>query len=468
MANGRCSKHYPKKFNASTVVDEDGYLIYMCQDNGRTVNRNGIDLDNRFVVPHNRQLLMKYDAHINVEWCNQSRSIKYLFKYVHKGHDRVTASFYQSVDKDGNKKEVDEIKIYYDCRYISPCEAAWRIFGFDIHFRDPPVEYLSFHLPDQQSVIFSDYDPIQNVMNHPTIRHSMFTEWMEANKKYEWAKELTYVEFPTKFVWNNSGREWQPRKKGFSIGRMFYVAPGTGELYCLRTLLNIVRGATTYDDIKTVNGVVYSSFRDACYALGLLNDDKEYIDGIMEASQWGTTHSLRNLFATLLTSDSLSRPEYVWSKCWQYLSDDILYRRRSVLDLQLTDNEIQSYALLEIEKILQGRGKSLREFDGMPFPDDVDELVSGNRLIYDELSYDRKKLTEDHKNYVNQLTDEQRYAYDRIIHAVDGDEGGVFFLNGFGGIGKTFVWKTLSAGIRSKGDIVLNVASSDKGVHWQN
>ena len=149
MANGRCTKHYPKKFSASTIVDKDGYPIYVRHDNGRTVNKNGIDLDNRFVVLHNRQLLMKYYAHINVEWCNQSRSIKYLFKYVHKGHDCVTASFYQSVDKDGNKKEVDEIKIYYDCRYISPCKVAWRIFGFDIHFRDPPVKYLSFHLPNQ-------------------------------------------------------------------------------------------------------------------------------------------------------------------------------------------------------------------------------------------------------------------------------------------------------------------------------
>ncbi|PHT78408.1 hypothetical protein T459_16460 [Capsicum annuum] len=77
---------------------------------------------------------MKYGAHINVEWCNQSKSIKYLFKYVNKGHDRATIAFSQSIHDEGSQ-DVDEINMYYDCRYISPCEAAWRIFGFFIHYR---------------------------------------------------------------------------------------------------------------------------------------------------------------------------------------------------------------------------------------------------------------------------------------------------------------------------------------------
>src|SRR5436309_5010720 len=102
--------------------------------------KNGVPLDNRYVVPHNRYLLLKYGAHLNVEWCNQSRSIKYLFKYVNKGHDRVTASFYKSALDDHDGQNVDEINMYYDCRYISSCEAMWRIFGYEIQYKNPPVE----------------------------------------------------------------------------------------------------------------------------------------------------------------------------------------------------------------------------------------------------------------------------------------------------------------------------------------
>ncbi|KAK6143712.1 hypothetical protein DH2020_024060 [Rehmannia glutinosa] len=156
MVDGRCSKYFPKRFTERTIVDEDGYPIYRRRDNGRTIKKNGVHLDNRYVVPHNRYLLIRYGAHLNIEWCNQSRAIKYLFKYLNKGNDRVTASFYHSSSEDNMEKSVDEVNLYYDCRYISSCEDAWRILGFEIQYRDLAVERLSFHLPNQHNVIFSD------------------------------------------------------------------------------------------------------------------------------------------------------------------------------------------------------------------------------------------------------------------------------------------------------------------------
>ncbi|XP_031096834.1 uncharacterized protein LOC116001073 [Ipomoea triloba] len=132
MVNGECSKLFSKKFVQNSILDQDGYPIYHRRDNGRTIKKNGINLDSRYMVPYNIYLLLKYRAHINVEWCNQSRSIKYLFKYVNKDNDRVTVEFYNSALEESTGKVIDEIKMYYDCRYTSPCEAAWRIFAFDM------------------------------------------------------------------------------------------------------------------------------------------------------------------------------------------------------------------------------------------------------------------------------------------------------------------------------------------------
>lgn len=69
-----------------------------------------------------------------------------------------------------------------DCRYISPCEAAWRIFKFPIHHREPSVERLSFHLPGNQNILGSYDDLIDVVINKPTIKEFKFLSWFEANK----------------------------------------------------------------------------------------------------------------------------------------------------------------------------------------------------------------------------------------------------------------------------------------------
>jgi ATP-dependent DNA helicase PIF1 len=58
------------------------------------------------------------------------------------------------------------------------------------------------------------------------------------------------------------------------------------------------------------------------------------------------------------------------------------------------------------------------------------------------------------------LTDEKRSVFEEIMEAVERGEGGVFFVYGYGGTGKTFIWRTLCAAIRSRGEIVLPVASS--------
>ena len=50
--------------------------------------------------------------------------------------------------------------------------------------------------------------------------------------------------------------------------------------------------------------------------------------------------------------------------------------------------------------------------------------------------------------------------YATVIDAVNKDEGGMFFVYGYGGTGRTYLYKTLTAYLRSNEEIVLNVASS--------
>ncbi|XP_035835800.1 uncharacterized protein LOC110888241 [Helianthus annuus] len=463
MIDRKSSKKFPKKFVNETCLDKKGFPVYRRRDSGLSVVKSRVNVENRYVVPYSKVLLKRYQAHINVEWCNQVGSIKYLFKYINKGPDRTTFRVVESGNQDEQEPVVDEIEKYYDCRYISACESIWRIFSYDIHYRYPAVIRLPFHLPGQQNVVYGADDDIDEVLNKPSVASTMFLSWMKCNEKLPEAHNLTYVEFPSKFVFKLRTRSWDIRKRDPSIGRIHSVFPSAGEAYYLRILLNKVKGPKSFEDIRTVNGTLYPTFRDACYALGLLDDDNEYIEAIKEANLYGSATYLRTLFGTMLMSGSLSRPDFVWEKTWTYLSDDILYRQEKHLnvdDLNYSDEEIKNLALLEIEKFLLRNNSSLRNYSNMPYPDDESISSSNNRLINEELSYFQNTMEDELNNMLLLLTDEQRNVFDQIMESVRTNKGGVFFVYGYGGTGKTFLWKTLSAAIRSKSEIVLNVASS--------
>jgi hypothetical protein len=150
MEESKCKKQYPRKFQSETVTDVNGYPIYRHRDTGRTLLVHGVELDNRWVVPHNVYLSTKYDAHINVEVHNNIRAVKYMFKYVYKRHDRANVEISRQSENatEGSVVKADEIKKYLECRYVSGSEAAWRIFKFDMHEQFPVVERLQYHLPN--------------------------------------------------------------------------------------------------------------------------------------------------------------------------------------------------------------------------------------------------------------------------------------------------------------------------------
>jgi len=198
MEEGKCKKQYPHKFQSETVMDVNGYPIYRCRDMGHTLLVHGIELDNRWVVPHNVYLSTKYDAHINIEVCNNIRAVKYLFKYVYKGHDRAIVEISHQSDNatERNVVKADEIKKYLDYCYVFALEAAWCIFKFDMHERFPTIERLQYHLPNQQLVLFDNDDDVQEVATRSAISRTMLIKWFKTNQKSEVTRRLTFDRFP--------------------------------------------------------------------------------------------------------------------------------------------------------------------------------------------------------------------------------------------------------------------------------
>jgi hypothetical protein len=130
------------------------------------------------------------------------------------------------------------------------------------------------------------------------------------------------------------------------------------------------------------------------------------------------------------------------------------------LNVVFTPELASDYALFLISNLLQESGRSLRDFPHMPLPVFPWLQVEVNPLIAEQLDYDRVEQAQEHDERLQQLNDGQRAAYDCIIESVENETGDLFFLEGSGGTGKTFVYNTVCCKIRSEGKIVLCVASS--------
>ncbi|KAI9073384.1 hypothetical protein K1719_044663 [Acacia pycnantha] len=258
-------------------------------------------------------------------------------------------------------------------------------------------------------------------------------------------------------------RFWKIRERGFSVGRIGHCTPAQGELYYLCLLLTKVRGAKTYTDIRTVNTVVYPTFKEACYALGLLDDDKEYIDAIKEASSWASDNYLRHFFTSMLLSHCLSQPAIVWEHTKGFLCEDLLHISHGdnrFPDLQISSADKEAAGLSIIEKLSLCNGRSLNDYPSLPTPDTDKIFDISNQLILQQLNYNKLKEREESERLQRLMTSEQKQVFYEIMGVVSSKKCGFFFLHGFGGTGKTFIWNALTASVRSNGGIILNAASS--------
>ena len=104
-------------------------------------------------------------------------------------------------------------------------------------------------------------------------------------------------------------------------------------------------------------------------------------------------------------------------------------------------------------------GKTLKEYPRIKLPNSSGLKELGNRLLNEEMSYNKEEQKEERLRIFGNLNSEQLNAFHSIMESIDKKLGKQVFVDGHGGTGKTYLWKAITTKLRSEGKIVLAVAS---------
>lgn len=278
-------------------MDDGAYPLYRRRspDQGgftftKAVRGRPFTYDNRHVVPYNPGLLRRYNCHINVEITTGIRAIKYIYKYIHKGDDGAVVEM-----------SWNEVETYVGGRYLCAPQAAWRILSYHMHEHTPPTCRLEFHLENLQRVTFRTDAQLADVINRDQSRTSMLTEFFAYCTNHPAATaDLLYPDAPKVLVWNKASRKWKARERGYALGRLYFAPPSQGERYYLRLLLYNVPSPKSFAYLRTFEGETYATFREACEARGLLENDREWYLCLTEAAAFQMGKQFHQLFATII------------------------------------------------------------------------------------------------------------------------------------------------------------------------
>jgi len=241
---------------------------------------------------------------------------------------------------------------------------------------------------------------------------------------------------------------------------MVYVGPTAGERFHLRTLLMVTKGPESFEDLRTVDGELCEMFHDACLKLGLLEDDGEWEICLQDAAEIQSGSQLRHLFTTLLLFCTPAEPNPLWTRFRNKICDDLHHKLYQLGCTAVMQNEIYDFGLHLIDNTLYDSGDALSDFPSMPQSQLNWSDTLHNRLISQQMNFDTECEEIAAHQFMSSLNADQQYAFREIWQSIIYDQGKIFFVEGFGGCGKTYLYQALCHAIRAEGIIILCVAST--------
>ncbi|KAI5391538.1 hypothetical protein KIW84_076377 [Lathyrus oleraceus] len=418
MKDGHCKKRYPKQFLDETRQGTDSYPEYRIRFDESVSLGKDRSVDNRWVVPYNPWLLLKYDCHINVEICSSIKSIKYLYKYVYKGPDRVAMEVHKG-------SYMDEVQQYVDARWICAPEAFWEIFRFTLYRLYPSVERLQIHLPNRHQVRFYDHQQIADVLNNERNSKTMLTQFFALNLRDPQARKYLYREILEHYCWNKRDMEWHRRRSTRKvIGRIYTVSPSEGDKFYLRLLLSHVIGPTSWEYLLTNNGMTFSTFKKSTEDRGFLETDHSIRDCLVEATSLRMPYALRRLFVTILIFCEPTDVRGLWNEFFTHMVED--YQTAN----NVVESNLTNMLLKDLNELLNLHGKKIDHYDLPSLPPNTIDRGAVPSIIQEELAID---FPNEDIESIAKLNNDQMIAFNTIMNVIVQKHSGVFFVDGPGG-----------------------------------
>ncbi|KAJ8886977.1 hypothetical protein PR048_013191 [Dryococelus australis] len=256
-----CRFHFPKAFSGETLLQYLGFIRYRKPHNNSSATIGTNVDDNRHVIPYSPNVLHKYQCHTNVEICLSFQATRYLYKYIHKGHNSAVL-------------QVGIVITMWQAHWIGCVRST------------PPHCILTLQISAQ----------VASPLWHQCV-------WVDTMSSRPYLCGT-----PTALMLD---------------GKTMHVDGKVNEkLLCLRLLMHNDRDPTFFEDLHTVRHNVHPTYKLACMNLLLLDRNYIYQVTMYEVARWSVPGRLKVLF-TQLFQCNIADPLVMYNNFKPYLLDDM-------------------------------------------------------------------------------------------------------------------------------------------------
>ncbi|KAG3066490.1 hypothetical protein PI125_g23858 [Phytophthora idaei] len=149
-----------------------------------------------------------------------------------------------------------------------------RLVDYSVQGKTHASTQLTIHLENKQMIMFhsSDDPAVVATRGKHTMLNRFFELCASEAPDNQVAKSTLYQDIPKLFRWNTKAKRWVRRKRyQAALGRMIHVSPRDMQRFYMRVLLCHRKGPTSFEYLRTVDGVTYDSYREAALHAGSLN-----------------------------------------------------------------------------------------------------------------------------------------------------------------------------------------------------